>query len=80
MEDRIMLFQVRVMFKFMDKDTINFKIVTDTESGIKSFVDNLKQVKDIERIAVEYLCEYDCSKLYHTVNINCLGGDNNETV
>lgn len=62
-DSKVVLFQVRVMFKFSGKKEINFKIITDTENGIKDFIDRLGNVKDIEDICVEYLCEYDCSRL-----------------
>lgn len=73
MSDKVVLFQVRVMFKFKDKDIVNFKIVTDTKEGITDFIGKLKKVPGIDKISVEYLCEYDCSLLCSIVNINCEG-------
>lgn len=57
------LYCVRVMFKFVDKDFINFKIITDTDPGIRQFVDSLKKLDNIDSIAYEYLHEYDTSRL-----------------
>lgn len=64
MSDKIVLFQVRVLFSFKDSnDKINFKIITDTDEGISKFIDTLKGLENISKIAVEYLCEYDCSRI-----------------
>lgn len=78
MDGKVVLFQVRILFKIKDKDSIYYKIVTDTQSCIDEFINRLKSLEDIEKISCEYLCEYDCSRLGEIINV-FNGGDINET-
>lgn len=69
MSDKIVLYQVRFMFKCKDNDSLMFKIVTDTVDGLKKFVDSIKSLDNVVCLAAEYLCEYDCSLLGDIHNI-----------
>lgn len=66
----------RYMWQLKGSDQINFKIVTDVESGLKAFEQSLLALEGLERCAKEYLHEYDCSSIGKFESI--FGGDKNE--
>lgn len=57
------LYTYRYMWKIKSSESINFKIVTDTEDGLMLFEEALLKLDGIVSCAKEYLHEYDCSKL-----------------
>lgn len=67
--DSVVLYNVRVMFKFKDSDTISFKILTDTQEGIEKFIESVSNIKEVVSLSYEYLSEYKCSLLGQCVNV-----------
>ncbi|UPW41999.1 hypothetical protein [Dipodfec virus RodF1_43] len=64
MEDKIVLYCYRYVWKEKGQETLNFRIVTDTEDGLQKFADQIiQEFGDLERLGREYVCEYDVSKL-----------------
>lgn len=63
MDDKILVFTYRYMWRVTGSDNLNFKIVTDTIEGLKVFEANLLAVEGLEVCGKEYLHEYDCSKI-----------------
>lgn len=63
------IFTFRFMWKLVGADTVNFKIVTDTEAGLKQFEEALLKIENLEGVGKEYLHEYDVSKLAVFQNI-----------
>lgn len=55
------VFTYRYLWKLKDINQINFKIVSDVESGLLEFEKALLALDNIEKVAKEYLHEYDCS-------------------
>lgn len=64
--DKKVLYTYRYMWKNFNSDSINFKIVTDTLDGHSKFVTSVSAMDCVENLCREYLCEYDCSKLFDT--------------
>lgn len=54
---------IRCMWSLKKSTTVNFKIITDTDEGIKLALNSICALKDIDKVAVEYLHEYDVSKI-----------------
>ncbi|WGL31099.1 hypothetical protein [Dipodfec virus UOA04_Rod_718] len=64
MEEKIVLYCYRYVWKVKGQETLNFRIVTDTEDGLQQFADQIiQEFGDLERLGREYVCEYDVSKL-----------------
>lgn len=61
--EKIFVFTYRYMWQIKGNKSINFKIVTDTEDGLKYFEDALKKVENVERISREYISQIDVSKM-----------------
>lgn len=57
------VFTYRYMWKDLKSGNLCFKIVSDTESGLKSFEDKfLETMSDkVEAFGREYLHQYDCT-------------------
>lgn len=72
------VFTYRYMWKLKDSSSVNFKIVSDVESGLKSFESSLLALDGIEKCAKEYLHEYDCSLIGKFESL--FGGDAHEKV
>lgn len=66
------VYTYRYMWKNVGSDSVNFKIVSDTEAGLKLFQDELLKLPDIESAGYEYLHEYDCSRIgfFETIKEN----------
>lgn len=74
------VYSFRYMWTSTDTKNVGFKIVTDTESGIKEFEKGLVKAlnKKLVSLGREYLCEYDCEKIGYFEKISSVGGENNE--
>lgn len=59
----MIVFTYRYMWKNKGSSQICFKIVSDIDSGLKSFEEQLLALDNLESCAKEYLHEYDCSKV-----------------
>lgn len=57
------LYTIRVMFKFKNSDTINFKIITDTIDGIQKFINSVANLDEVVSLSYEYLSEFNCGLL-----------------
>lgn len=58
------LYSYKIMWTLKDTlDKVNFKIVTDTLEGIKSTIDIVKGINGLDKCCLEYLNEYDVSKI-----------------
>lgn len=55
------VYTYRYMWKIKGSSQVNFKIVSDIEDGLKEFENSLLSVENVEKVAREYLHEYDCS-------------------
>lgn len=78
--DKVLVYTYRYMWLVEGSKSVNFKIVTDTDEGLKLFEANLAKVPKIEKISREYICEIDVSKMGIYENIDCLEVLKNETV
>lgn len=56
------VFSYRYLWQIDGNENICFKIVTDTENGLKQFETSLLALEGLIRASKEYLHEYDCSK------------------
>lgn len=70
------VFTYRYMWKLKDSASVNFKIVSDVESGLIEFEKALLSLENVEKVAKEYLHEYDCTLIGKFETL--LGGDKNE--
>lgn len=52
----------RYLWQIEGNESICFKIVTDTEEGLKQFETSLFALEGLIRASKEYLHEYDCTK------------------
>lgn len=60
------IYTYRYMWKYVDSDKINIKIVSDVLSGLEAFEKALlssELVPSVELLGREYLHEYDVSKI-----------------
>lgn len=57
------IFTYRYVWRLKGSETLNFKIVTDTEKGLLEFEDKLFSIPEIESCGKEYLHEYEVSKI-----------------
>lgn len=69
MKPDFILYNVRVMFKFKDSDSVNFKIITDTVEGIEKFVKSISELDNLVSLSYEYLSEFNCNLLGQIVNV-----------
>ncbi|UPW41087.1 hypothetical protein [Sigmofec virus UA08Rod_5550] len=60
---KVILYTYRYMWKEKDKESISFKIITDTLQGHEEFEKAVMQIPNLEHFAYEYLHEYDCSRV-----------------
>lgn len=67
------VYTFRFMWRLKDNNQIFFKVVTDTENGLKQFEETLRNVPNIELAAKEYLSQIDLSRM--TIIENIMGGD-----
>lgn len=70
------IYSYRYLWRIGDDNKINFKIITDTETGLKQFEDALLKMEGISLACKEYLYELDVDKITRVEKI--YGGDNNE--
>lgn len=75
-----MVFTYRYMWTVNGSKSVNFKIVTDTNEGLKLFESNLAKVPNIDKVSREYICEIDVSKMGIYENIDVLEVFENEKV
>lgn len=61
--NKIVVFTYRYMWRLVDSENVNFKIVSDTVEGLKLFESNLLSDEAVVVCGKEYLHEYDCSKI-----------------
>ncbi|QXN75101.1 hypothetical protein [Microvirus mar26] len=59
----MVVYTYRYMWKLLGSSDINFKIVTDTDTGHSAFIDQIKGLNNLESAAREYLHEYDTTKI-----------------
>lgn len=63
MDEKVVVYTYRYMWKCEGSDNVNFKIVSEPLEGIEEFEKALLNVEGIVRVSREYLHEYDVSKL-----------------
>ena len=66
MEDKIVLYTFKYLWTLSGEDNkgkVNFKVVTDTLSGLIEFEKEVLKMPNLERFGREYIQEYDCSRI-----------------
>ncbi|UPW41622.1 hypothetical protein [Peromfec virus RodF8_38] len=57
------IYTLRYMWKIKGSDSVNFKVITDTEEGLEQFEEALLQFPDLVSAGSEYIQEYDCARV-----------------